>query len=150
MPVFTLKNLRHVRHLYGIDGCVVPTCTFADPQPWLSRAKDAGAFTICQVQSAELAELAEQIEALVAAETADASGVRLGRRLATFLTPDEAKDMNRSWLEGCIWAAARHSGLDWDQWRCAAAAEVLRSQRDGWEAAMVRAIGGTEANPSGA
>ena len=99
---------------------------------------------------AELAELAEQIEALVAAETADASGVRLGRRLATFLTPDEAKDMNRSWLEGCIWAAARHSGLDWDQWRCAAAAEVLRSQRDGWEAAMVRAIGGTEANPSGA
>ena len=32
--------------------------SFADPQPWLSRAKDAGAFTICQVQSAELAELA--------------------------------------------------------------------------------------------
>ena len=32
--------------------------SFTDPQPWLSRAKDAGAFTICQVQSAELAELA--------------------------------------------------------------------------------------------
>ena len=32
--------------------------SFADPQPWLGRAKDAGAFTICQVQSVELAELA--------------------------------------------------------------------------------------------
>ena len=32
--------------------------SFTDPQPWLSRAKDAGAITICQVQSAELAELA--------------------------------------------------------------------------------------------
>ncbi len=32
--------------------------SFADPQPWLGRAKEAGALTICQVQSAELAELA--------------------------------------------------------------------------------------------
>ncbi len=32
--------------------------SFADPQPWLGRAKEAGALTICQVQSAELAEMA--------------------------------------------------------------------------------------------
>ena len=99
--------------------------------------------------AAELAELAEQIEALVAAETAAGAGIRLGRRLVASLTPDEAKDVARSWLEGCIWAAARASGLEWDQWRCAAAAEVLRSQRDGWESAMVKAIGGSDADASG-
>ena len=97
----------------------------------------------------EQAELAEQIEALVATETASASGIRLGRRLAASLTPEEAKDVARSWLEGCIWAAARASGLDWDQWRCAAAAEVLRSQRDGWEQAVVRVVGGSDADASG-
>lgn len=32
--------------------------SFADPDPWLGRAKDAGAVTICQVQSFELAQLA--------------------------------------------------------------------------------------------
>ena len=32
--------------------------SFADPEPWLRRAKDAGAITICQVQSMELALLA--------------------------------------------------------------------------------------------
>ena len=32
--------------------------SFADPIPWLGRAKDAGAVTICQVQSLELARLA--------------------------------------------------------------------------------------------
>ena len=97
----------------------------------------------------ELAELAEQIEAVLAVETADASGVRLGRRLAGYLTPDEAKDVNRAWLEGCVWAAARASGLQWDQWRCAAAAEVLRSQPDGWEHAVARVVGGPEADASG-
>ena len=97
----------------------------------------------------ELAELAEQVEALLDVETADASGVRLGRRLAGYLTPDEAKDVNRSWLEGCVWAAARASGLHWDQWRCAAAAEVLRSQPDGWEHAVARVVGGPEADASG-
>ena len=30
--------------------------SFADPAPWLPRAKDAGAVTICQVQSLELAQ----------------------------------------------------------------------------------------------
>ena len=93
---------------------------------------------------AELAELAEQVEALVAAETAEAADIRLGRRLAASLTPEHAKDVHQSWLEGCIWAAARASGLEWDQWRCAVAADVLRTQRDGWESAMVRAIGGVD------
>ena len=32
--------------------------SFTDPQPWLDRARDAGAITICQVQSLELARLA--------------------------------------------------------------------------------------------
>ena len=93
---------------------------------------------------AEQAELAERIEALVAAETAGGADVRLGRRLATTLTEQQAKDVHRSWLEGCIWAAARASGLEWDQWRCAEAANVLRTQKDGWQLAMVRAIGAAD------
>ena len=32
--------------------------SFADPDPWVARAKDAGAVVICQVQSLELARLA--------------------------------------------------------------------------------------------
>ncbi len=32
--------------------------SFADPRPWLRRAKDAGAITICQVQTSEAAVLA--------------------------------------------------------------------------------------------
>lgn len=88
----------------------------------------------------ELAELAEQIESLVALETAEASGVRLGRRLANGLSAEEAKNVTQSWLEGCIWASARASGLDWDKWRCAAAAEILRAQRGGWEQAVVRVV----------
>ena len=32
--------------------------SFADPEPWMGRAKDAGATTICQVQSLELARQA--------------------------------------------------------------------------------------------
>ncbi len=32
--------------------------SFADPRPWLGRAKNAGALTVCQVQSLELAQLA--------------------------------------------------------------------------------------------
>ena len=99
---------------------------------------------------AEQAELAEKIEALVAAETAGGADVRLGRRLAGSLTAQQAKDVHRSWLEGCIWAAARASGLDWDQWRCAVAADVLRAQEDGWELAMVRAIDSGGADKGGA
>ena len=98
---------------------------------------------------AELAELAEKIEALVAAETAAAAGVRLGRRLVASLTPEEARSVDRVWLEGCIWASARASGLNWDRWRCMAVAETLRSQRGGWETAVVRALGGADADPAG-
>ncbi len=98
----------------------------------------------------ELAELAEQVEALVAAETGTAGGIRLGRRLVGMLSPEEAEASQRAWLEGCIWAAARASGLEWDRWRCAAVADELRSQRDGWEQAVVRAVGGRDADPSGA
>lgn len=32
--------------------------SFTDPRPWIGRAREAGALTICQVQSVELAELA--------------------------------------------------------------------------------------------
>ena len=98
---------------------------------------------------AELAELAEQVEAVLATETASAAGVRLGRRLAATLTPEDAKDSDRAWLEGCIWSAARASGLACDRWRCAAVADVLRNQREGWELAVVRAVGGSGSDPAG-
>ena len=98
---------------------------------------------------AEMAELAEQVESLLADQMADAGGVRLGRRLTGMLTPEEAKDTNSSWLEGCVFAASRASGLDWDRWRCAAAAEALRSQQGGWQRAVVNAIGGRDADPNG-
>ena len=97
--------------------------------------------------AADLAELAEQIEALVAAETAAAAGVRFGRRLVGSLTPEEAREADRAWLEGYVGAMARASGLEWDRWRCAATADVLRSQPDGWERAVVRAVGGRGADP---
>ena len=98
---------------------------------------------------AQQAELAEQVEAVLAAETTGAAGVRLGRRLAATLTPEDAKEADRAWLEGCVWSAARASGLEWDRWRCAAVAEVLRTQREGWELAVVRAVGGAESDPGG-
>ena len=98
---------------------------------------------------AQQAELAEQVEAVLAAETEAAAGVRLGRRLAAALTPEDARDSDRAWLEGCIWSAARASGLEWDRWRCAAVAEVLRTQQEGWEMAVVRAVGGPEGKPGG-
>ena len=98
---------------------------------------------------AQLVELAEQVEAVLAAETASVAGVRLGRRLAATLTPEDAKGSDRAWLEGCIWSAARASGREWDRWRCAAVAEVLRTQREGWELAVVHAVGGSGADPAG-
>ena len=98
---------------------------------------------------AERAELAEQVEALLAVESAPAAGVRLGRRLAALLSADSAKGADRAWLEGCVWTAARSSGLDWDRWRCAAAADVLRNQPDGWETAVARAVGDPSAGAAG-
>lgn len=76
--------------------------------------------------------------------------MRLGRRLVAQLSAEEAKDASQSWLEGCVWASARASGLDWDRWRCAAVAQALRSQEDGWERTVVRAVGGADADPAGA
>ena len=96
-----------------------------------------------------MAELAEQVEGVLAAETAPASGVRLGRRIAAQLTAEEARDANQSWLEGCLWASARASGLEWDRWRCVAAAQVLRTQERGWERAVAQAIGGADSDASG-
>ena len=98
---------------------------------------------------AQQAELAEQVEAVLAAETETAAGVRLGRRLAATLTPEDAKNSDRAWLEGCVWSAARASGLEWDRWRCAAVADVLRRQPDGWELAVVRAVGGPGSEAAG-
>ena len=98
---------------------------------------------------AQQAELAEQVEAVLASETEAAAGVRLGRRLAATLTPEDAKDSDRAWLEGCVWSAARASGLEWDRWRCAAVAEVLRTQREGWELAVARAVGGAGGDAAG-
>ena len=114
---------------------------------------DAGGWSV-QVRAhkqspAEKAELAEQVEALLAQETADASGVRMGRRLATLMSPEEAKGANQAWLEGCVWAAAQASGLDWDRWRCAGVAQALHAQTGGWKRAVVRAVGGRDANPAG-
>lgn len=98
---------------------------------------------------ADMAELAEQVEALLAAQTASAAGVRLGRRIVARLTADEAKSASQSWLEGWLHAAAQACGLEWDRWRCASVAEALRTQRGGWERAVVRAIGGREGDPGG-
>ena len=98
---------------------------------------------------ADMAELAEHIEAVLAAETSPAGGVRLGRRLAGLLTAEAAAKASQSWLEGCVWAAARGSGLDWDRWRCAGVAQALRAQRGGWERAVARAVGGREGDAPG-
>ena len=98
---------------------------------------------------AEMAELAEQVEALLAAQIGAAGGARLGRRLVSLLTAEEARDAAQSWLEGCVFAAARASGLDWDRWQCMAVAEGLRAQRGGWERAVVDAISGRAADPMG-
>ena len=99
---------------------------------------------------ADMAELAEHVERVLAAETTEAAGVRLGRRLVAQLSAQEAKDASQSWLEGCVWASARASGLDWDRWRCAAVAQALWSQEDGWERTVVRAVGGADADGAGA
>ena len=87
---------------------------------------------------ADLAELAEKVEALIQAETAAAAPVRLGRRLAESLSPEDASKAQRAWLEGCVWAWAHALGLDWDGIRCAVAAEILRTRPKGWQQAIVQ------------
>ena len=102
----------------------------------------AGGFSVTvrphEQTAGDRVELAEQIASLVDAETESVAVVRLARRLVALLMPEEAKNANRSWLEGCVWATARASGLDWDRWRCAAVADLLRAQRGGWQQAIVR------------
>lgn len=109
---------------------------------WLVRVRPH------QQTLAQRAELAEQVETLLAEETAPAARIRLGRRLVSLLSSEDAKDAHRAWLEGCVWTAAQTCGLKWDRWHCAAAADILRTQPKGWEAAILAAVGGTEADPS--
>ncbi len=93
---------------------------------------------------ADLADLAEQVESLVQRETSGGAAVRLGRRLAASLTPEEAVKAQRSWLEGCVWAWAHALGLEWDGIRCAVAAEILRTQPEGWQRAIVQVSSAAE------
>ena len=117
------------------------------------QRSDAGAWSISvrphEQSPEEMAELAEQVHTLVDTETAAAAGVRFGRRLSALLSPEDAKESDRSWLEGCVWAAAHSAGLDWDRLQSAVAAEVLRKQPDGWERAVVKVVGGSDADPAG-
>ena len=53
--------------------------SFTDPQPWLGQARDAGALTICQVQSVELAELAVEAGADVLLAQGNEAGGHTGR-----------------------------------------------------------------------
>ncbi|MYA15296.1 MAG: hypothetical protein F4089_11140 [Gammaproteobacteria bacterium] len=144
----------------------------ARPNPWKTvftrrRGRTGGGSTVAKIERneaggwsvtvrphhqspSEMAELAEQVRAIVDTETAEAAAVRLGRRLTTMLTPEEAKSAERSWLEGCVWTAAHDNGLDWDRWQSAVAADILRAQTHGWERAVARAVGGRGADPSGA
>lgn len=104
----------------------------------------AGGFSVTvrphEQTAGDRVELAERIESLVDTETESVAVVRMARRLVALLTPDEARNANRSWLEGCVWATARASGLDWDRWRCAAVADLLRAQRGGWQRAIVGVV----------
>ena len=84
---------------------------------------------------------------MLAAETATGGVVRLGSRIVVTLTPEDAKDSDRAWLEGAFGQRPEASGLEWDRWRCAAVAEVVRTQREDWELAVVRGswrIGGQD------
>ena len=60
--------------------------SFADPEPWLGRARDAGIVTICQVQSLELAELAVEAGAdMLLAQGNEAGGHTGGMNLLPLL-----------------------------------------------------------------
>ena len=95
----------------------------------------------------DLAELAEQVETLVRAETAGGASVRLGRKLADSLSPEDASSAERLWLEGCVWAWARTTGLNWDRMRCAVAAEILRTQPKGWQRAVAQVVKTLDTDP---
>jgi nitronate monooxygenase len=60
--------------------------SFTDPRPWLGRAREAGATTICQVQSVELAELAVNAGAeILIAQGNEAGGHTGGMNLLPLL-----------------------------------------------------------------
>ena len=53
--------------------------SFTDPRPWLARARDAGATTVCQVQSSELARLAVDAGADILLAQGNEAGGHTGR-----------------------------------------------------------------------
>ena len=60
--------------------------SFTDPRPWLGRAREAGAITICQVQSVELAQLAVDAGAdMLLAQGNEAGGHTGGMNLLPLL-----------------------------------------------------------------
>ena len=100
----------------------------------------AGGFSVSvrphEQTEAESPELAEQIEALLAAETAVAAGV--GRKAAGNF-PDVPGSEGRGPVVArrlhlvCSAGERSRAVSSGDRWRCAAVADVLRSQPDGWE-----------------
>ena len=61
------------------EGVPVVIFSFSDPGPWLQMAKDAGAITICQVQSMELALLAADAGADVLLAQGNEAGGHTGQ-----------------------------------------------------------------------
>ena len=60
------------------EGVPVVVFSFTDPRPWLGQAKEAGAITICQVQSVELAQLAVEAGADVLLAQGNEAGGHTG------------------------------------------------------------------------
>ena len=109
-PDFVREQVRYIRsqtdHPFGIgfithlipdwsqnfeaaldEGAPVIAFSFADPQPWLARAKQAGAITVCQVQSLEGAAEAVAAGADVLVAQGNAAGGHTGTmNLLPFLT----------------------------------------------------------------
>ncbi|MCY3813083.1 MAG: ParB/RepB/Spo0J family partition protein [Gammaproteobacteria bacterium] len=106
------------------------------------KRNEAGSWSVTvqahEQSPTDYAELAEQVEKLVHAETASAASVRLGRKIAATLSAEAAKEADRAWLEGCLWASAQAMGLEWDRMGCALAAQILINQPDGWERAVAQ------------
>ena len=68
------------------EGTPVIIFSFTDPRPWLGMAKEAGAVTICQVQSIELAQLAVDAGAdMLLAQGNEAGGHTGGMNLLPLL-----------------------------------------------------------------
>lgn len=74
---------------------------------------------------ADRVELANAAERLVREECGIAGEDDVRRRLAAWLPARVAKGADPEWLSGCVWAAARASGVKWSRDRCAAEAAEL-------------------------